>query len=61
MPDEIEQSPTYTGFVLAVRQPDGQTKMLNVTEQEWRKHRELGACTPRAAEARVIASWDIFK
>jgi hypothetical protein len=61
MSDElIEQAPHYTGFVLAVRQADGQTKLLNVSEQEWRKHRQLGACDPRAAETRVISRWDIF-
>jgi hypothetical protein len=58
--NEIVEAESYTGFLLSVPGPDGRERLVNVTEQEWRKHRHLGACTPRRAETRVISKWDIF-
>ena len=32
MADGIEESPEFTGYVLAVPGPDGQTRFINVTQ-----------------------------
>lgn len=57
---EIEEAKTFTGFVLCVPGPDGRERLINVTEQEYLRHRQLLPCTPRAAQVRVINKWDIF-
>ena len=57
---EIEEAPEFTGFVLCVPGPDGATKMINVTEQEYLRHRQLLPCVSRRAETKVISKWDIF-
>lgn len=60
--DGIEEAPEFTGYVLAIPGgPDGQTWFVNVSQAEYLKHRDLLPCEPRAAQVRVIASWDIFK
>ena len=58
---EIEEAETFTGFVLCVPGPDGRERLINVTEQEYLKHRQLLPCTPRRNETKVIHEWDPFK
>jgi hypothetical protein len=57
---EIEEAECFTGFVLCVPGPDGRERLINVTEQEYLRHRQLLPCTPRAAETKVIFKKDIF-
>ena len=58
---EIEEAECFTGFVLVVPGPDGRERLVNVSEAEYRRHRELLPCTPRARQTVVISSWDPFK
>ena len=57
---EIVEAPEFTGFILVVPGPDGRERMINVTEQEYLRHRQLLPCTPRAKQVRLISKWDIF-
>ena len=57
---EIEEAPEFTGFVLCVPGPDGRERLINVTEQEYLRHRELLPCVSRKAQVRVIHRFSIF-
>jgi hypothetical protein len=57
---DIEEAPEFTGYVLAVPGPDGQTRLINVTQEEYLRHRELLPCAPKAAQVRVINKWPVF-
>jgi hypothetical protein len=61
MSDEIEQSPTFTGYVLAISDGKGGVRLVNVSQEEYLRHRQLLPCTPRSAETKVISRWDVFK
>jgi hypothetical protein len=57
---EIEEAPEFTGFVLVVPGPDGRERLINVSQSEYLRHRQLLPCVSRKAQAKVIHRFSIF-
>ena len=60
MEDAIEESPNFTGFVLAIAIPGAPPRLVNVSEKEWRKHRALMPCESSASQPAVITRFAVF-
>jgi hypothetical protein len=58
--NEIIEAPEFTGFVLCVLDGNGRERLINVSQEEYLRHRQLLPCAPRGAEAKVLCRFSIF-
>jgi hypothetical protein len=56
----IEEAEGFTGFVLVVPGPDGRPRHINVSKDEYIRHRRLLPCVSRAETPHLVHKWEIF-